>query len=223
MDIFINQTHLVICSLERFRNDLMYHRSVDLSQEPLKYNQLQGHILLKNPSIEQVKEVTQLVIADKFIDLYSVTFLTNQFIEIKESLKKDFRIIHAGGGLVQRGEQFLWIYRLKKWDLPKGKRDENEKFRETALREVEEECNIKAALEKKICTTWHYYTTNGGKEPTLKKTKWYLMSCLDDSNMKPQFEEDIEAIAWLTGNELKLAWQDTYPAIRFVFESAPKN
>jgi 8-oxo-(d)GTP phosphatase len=219
MDIFINHTHLVICSPERFRSDLLYNCSFDLSQEPLKYNQLQGNVLFKNPSIEQVKEVVQLVIADKFADLFSITFLTNQFTEVKESLKKDFRIIHAGGGLVQRGEEFLWIYRLKKWDLPKGKRDENEKFRETALREVEEECNIKVSLEKKICTTWHYYTTNGGKEPTLKKTKWYLMSCVDDSKMKPQIEEDIEDIRWLMGDDLKMALQDTYPAIRFVFET----
>jgi 8-oxo-(d)GTP phosphatase len=220
MDIFINHTHLVICSPERFRGDLMYNHRVDLSQDLLKYNHLNGNVLLKNPSIEQVKEVVRLVIADKFADLFSVTFLTTQFTEIKESLKKDFRIIHAGGGLVQRGEQYLWIYRLKKWDLPKGKRDENEKFKETALREVEEECNIKVALDKKICTTWHYYTTNGGKEPTLKKTKWYLMTCIDDSKMKPQVEEDIEDIRWLMGDELKTALLNTYPAIRFVFDSA---
>ncbi|MCU0447166.1 MAG: NUDIX domain-containing protein [Microscillaceae bacterium] len=219
MDIFINHTHLTICSPERFRSDLGYNYSLDLGQESLKYNLLHGKVLLKNPSQEQVKELVQLIIADKFVQLDSITFLTNQFTEIKESLKKDFRIIHAGGGLVQRSEQYLWIYRLKKWDLPKGKRDDNEKFKDTAVREVEEECNIKVALDKKICTTWHYYTTNGGKEPTLKKTKWYLMTCLDDSKMKPQIEEDIEDIRWLMGNALAEALQDTYPAIRFVFAS----
>ena len=49
-----------------------------------------------------------------------------------------FNIIKAGGGVVNNNKnQILFIYRLKRWDLPKGKLDKGETIRECAEREVE--------------------------------------------------------------------------------------
>ena len=75
----------------------------------------------------------------------------NIYLHIQPNIEKVFksfianiRIIKAAGGLVKNGEgQYLFIHRLGKWDLPKGKVEENEKMKEAALREVEEECGIK--------------------------------------------------------------------------------
>lgn len=87
------------------------------------------------------------------------------------------------------------IYRMKKWDLPKGKKESGEKHRQTAVREVEEECGVKVKIGKKLCTTWHTYTMN---KRAMLKTRWYVMDLTDDSKIKPSLEEDIEEIRWMT-------------------------
>src|SRR5690606_21831262 len=108
-----------------------------------------------------------------------------------------------------------------KWDLPKGKREKNETFKETAKREVEEETNISVRLGRKICTTWHTYTMN--KRAMLKKTKWYLMDCVDDSKMKPAVAEDIEELRWMTRKEVYHALEHSYKSISYVFEQYYKK
>jgi ADP-ribose pyrophosphatase YjhB (NUDIX family) len=135
---------------------------------------------------------------------------------IKTYLRSKFRIVRAAGGLVRKKEKFLMIYRMKKWDLPKGKKERGEKYRETAKREVEEECNISIRVGKKICTTWHTYTMN--KNAMLKKTRWYLMDSEDDSRMKPSVEEDIEETRWMSPKEVYHALEYSYQSISFVFE-----
>lgn len=108
------------------------------------------------------------------------------------------------------------IYRMKKWDLPKGKKEKNEKYKGTAVREVQEECNITVKLGHKICTTWHTYTMN--KNAMLKKTKWYLMDSVDDTRMKPALEEDIEELRWMNPKEVYHALEHSYKSITYVFE-----
>ena len=108
------------------------------------------------------------------------------------------------------------IYRMKKWDLPKGKKEKGEKYRQTAAREVAEECNISVKTGAKICTTWHTYTMN--KRAMLKKTRWYVMDCTDDAKMKPEAAEDIEDIRWMSRKEVYHALEHSYKSISYVFE-----
>jgi 8-oxo-dGTP pyrophosphatase MutT (NUDIX family) len=135
---------------------------------------------------------------------------------IKEFLRLKYKIIKAAGGLVRKKDKFLMIYRMKKWDLPKGKKEKREAFIDTAVREIEEECNIKVKLGPKICTTWHTYTMN--RRAMLKKTKWYAMDLIDDSSMKPSAEEDIEDLRWMNPKEVYHALEHSYRSIRHVFE-----
>jgi hypothetical protein len=95
--------------------------------------------------------------------------------KIIKTLLSRLKIIKAAGGLVKNGKgEYLFIHRLGKWDLPKGKIEENEKMSEGAVREVEEECGIRVDyLGKKITTTYHTYYM-GGKF-VLKETEWYDM------------------------------------------------
>src|SRR5690554_1731698 len=91
------------------------------------------------------------------------------------SLLKQVKFIKAAGGLVKNEQnEYLFIKRLGKWDLPKGKLEEGENMKETAVREVEEECGIKVdVLGKKIKSTYHSYVMFG--ELIIKKTNWYEM------------------------------------------------
>jgi hypothetical protein len=57
----------------------------------------------------------------------------------------------------------------------------------------------------------------------LKKTRWYVMECVDDSNIAPQVEEDIEEIRWMNQKEVFHALQNSYRSIRFVFEEYYKR
>ena len=54
-------------------------------------------------------------------------------------------------GLIENeNKQILFIYRLKKWDLPKGKKDKGESIMDCASIEVEEETKVKVKCFKKI-------------------------------------------------------------------------
>ncbi|MCS7019249.1 MAG: NUDIX domain-containing protein [Cytophagales bacterium] len=141
-------------------------------------------------------------------------FLPDNYEKIKEQIKSHFQIIYAAGGLVTKGDQILFIKRLGKWDLPKGKVDKGEDRKAAALREVWEECGIKAKLIRKIANVWHTYTQN--KINTLKKTTWYEMICLDDTNMRPQSEEDITKVKWATPEDRAKMLSNTYAAIIYV-------
>jgi len=60
----------------------------------------------------------------------------------KSYLKNKFKVVRAAGGLVRKKDRVLMIYRMKKWDLPKGKRESGERSRATAVREVEDAFGI---------------------------------------------------------------------------------
>ena len=72
--------------------------------------------------------------------------------KLKETFFKNFIIIEASGGIVQNEKkEILFINRLGKWDLPKGKIEPGEKEEESAVREVNEETGVKDLhLKKKI-------------------------------------------------------------------------
>ena len=133
------------------------------------------------------------------------------------------KIIHAAGGLVKNGEgDYLFIYRLDKWDLPKGKVEESEKMKDAALREVEEECGIKVNyLGPKIATTYHTYYMRG--KFVLKQTKWYEMGVNKVPKLIPQTEEDITQAIWLDPRELDKVEGNTYPLITEIIEKIKKK
>ena len=117
--------------------------------------------------------------------------------EIWSEFQKLFRIIEAAGGLVNnpKGET-LFIKRLGKWDLPKGKMEKGESREESAVREIEEETGLKEVeLVKFINTTYHIYIERNG-EKILKCTHWFEMNFDGEDTSKPQIEEGITEVAW---------------------------
>ena len=128
-----------------------------------------------------------------------------------------FKIIEAGGGVVQNSnKEILFIYRMKKWDLPKGKLDKGETIKECAKREVEEETKVKVECGSKIISTWHTYTRN--KKFILKKTTWFNMKCIDDSKMKPQKKEKIEKVEWMKDSSVQDILLNSYKTLNHVMK-----
>ncbi len=215
MKIFIKNIPVIIISNQEFINTSNYDNIYRGAIENLKFSRLSGDVLIKDATTEVIDNFLLFLKQNNVKKLEEITFVVDEYEEVIHDIKKDYTIIKAAGGLVLNEGEVLMIWRLKKWDLPKGKLDKNEKPKEAAVREVEEECNVKVKLGKKICHTWHTYKQNGRR--ILKKTYWYRMYCIDDTNMKPQVEENIDDVKWMNEVELKEALYNTYPSIRDVF------
>jgi len=130
-----------------------------------------------------------------------------------------FTLIEAAGGLVTNEEnEILFINRLGKWDLPKGKLEKNESIEQCAIREVEEECGIREVrITGNAFYTYHTYEFNG--EYILKKTHWYKMMAPKKQVLTPQTEEDITEVKWIGENEMKMVLENTYENILLVLEN----
>ncbi len=183
--------------------------------DKINFNEFHDDVLIQHASVRIIDQYLQLLKskANKKVD--SITFQVDNYKEAIKFIKGSYTLVKAGGGIVENNGHVIMIYRMKKWDLPKGKRDNKESLKETAVREVEEECNIKVKLLDKVCNTYHTYKRNG--KNILKKTYWYAMHCVDDSEMKPQGEEDIEEVRWMTMAEVHQALYNSYPSVRQVF------
>ncbi len=136
---------------------------------------------------------------------YWWTFFCSQFVPVT-----------AGGGLVfNLKKELLFIFRRKKWDLPKGKLDEGETIEDCALREVMEETGLlKVTQGPYFDTTYHVFDDWG--EVVLKKTVWYLMEAENNQELIPQTEEDIEEIVWLGNEDWHQVTANTFPSIRML-------
>lgn len=140
-------------------------------------------------------------------------YINPDISELFAGLLKSIKVIKAGGGIVKNGHgEYLFIHRLGKWDLPKGKVEDNEKVKSAAKREVEEECGLKIDyVGDKAINTYHAYLMKG--KVVLKDTAWYEMGVNKSPDLTPQKEEDIDKAEWLPLNKLKKVEENTYPLI----------
>ena len=131
--------------------------------------------------------------------------------------KSYFHYLEAAGGVVKNKQhEILFIHRLDKWDLPKGKVEEGETTEITAVREVEEECGISnLKLQNFITQTFHIYFQEDLK---LKATYWYDMLYEGDEELIPQEEEGIGIVEWKNKDELPKMMENTYENIKIVLE-----
>ena len=131
----------------------------------------------------------------------------------------EFDLVLAAGGLVEREKEFLWIYRNNKWDLPKGKKEINEDMETTAIREVQEECGLgkELSIEKFLISTFHTYFIKD--TPILKRTDWFLMNYKGSENSKPQLEEGITKVVWVSRDNSESLSMLSYSSIREVWKS----
>jgi 8-oxo-dGTP pyrophosphatase MutT (NUDIX family) len=217
MNIFIND-RLVKIITDKYATELAYSEYYDKVHDvrlnPLKPEKITGHTLLLNADAKSIERLFSFLNTKHFTDFNSITIAVKDKEKTIEQVESFYSIIKAAGGIVEKDDTILLIHRLGKWDLPKGKLEKNESSKIAAIREVYEETGVKAKLGDKICTTWHTYSLNG--KGILKRTKWYKMACINDAGMKPQAEEDIEHLEWLTTKKVENAMANSYTSIRFV-------
>ncbi len=134
--------------------------------------------------------------------------------KLKKLFFKHFNGIEAAGGIVQNEQkEILFIKRLGKWDLPKGKIEKDEKPDTAAAREIEEETGInKLTLKYKIGETYHVYETFG--KINLKTTHWFYFEKTGAQKGNPQTEENITEVKWFATKEIKTPVSNTYPSIK---------
>jgi len=123
--------------------------------------------------------------------------------ELWKDFKNYFKNIEAAGGVViNQDHKTLFIHRLGKWDLPKGKIEKDESKEVAAVREVEEECGIfNLELKDFINSTYHIYTERDGNK-ILKTTYWFEMFYSGNETPKPQIEEGINEVGWKDEKEI---------------------
>lgn len=131
--------------------------------------------------------------------------------------------IYAAGGLVQNSNQdYLLIYRLEKWDLPKGHLEKGELATVAAVREVEEECGVaNLSIQYKITDTYHIIFNKNGTY--LKVVHWYKMFTPDTTTPKPQLEESITKAIWANKEETIKLLHQSYANITLVLNTAINN
>ncbi len=221
MNLFINDIPVMIIRASEKPDKSQFNHIINASHEPITLAKLLNRVWIKHAGQEDIDKLLDLLDTTSPRGLISLTLTVHDYELIKEFIKKKFKVIKAAGGVVRKGDKILMIYRMKKWDLPKGKLDKKEKIKDAAVREVEEECNVKVELKGKLCTTWHTYTMK--RKKIIKRTTWYNMKVLKDNKMKPQLEEDIEEVRWMTPKEVFHALQNSYKSIIFVFDEYFKH
>ncbi len=215
MELELNKIKVVIAKVAKLGDKSEYDLCLD-GDHILISKELQGNVLLEHARPKQVSYFLDLVERKKIKGLKSITFAVEDKYRLSEFLKDQFKIVKAAGGVVTKGDQVLWIYRLKKWDLPKGKIEKGERKKSAAIREIKEECNVDVKCIRKLCNTWHTYTLH--KKRVLKKTYWYHMECLNDAQMAPEKKERIDLVEWKSKKQTLECSKDTYHTIKSVIE-----
>lgn len=197
-----------------------FDNTIDARLGIVKEESLKGHLLVLNATPATVDKLLVLLQKTKSGRLLSITLGCLSKSDCESAIKRNYKVIKAAGGVVSKDNKVLMMFRRGVWDLPKGKLDNGESSREGAAREVEEETGVRVKVGDRICTTWHTYALNGSR--ILKRTKWYQMTVINDTNMAPQAEEGIEQLAWLDSRQTQQALTNSFSSIRYVIEENSK-
>ena len=138
-----------------------------------------------------------------------------------EKFKNSIITIEAAGGIVKNiEEEILFIKRIGKWDLPKGKIEKGETTENAALREVEEETGISnLKIVDFITETYHIYVDRN-LQNILKITHWFSMNYTGNELLIPQIEEGISEVAWKKEEDIvKTVYPKTFKNIKMILEN----
>ena len=157
MNLFINDIpFFLLRSLDEAKP--LKHKIILNGSDVPSLKNLSGAVVITDVTTEKAMAYLRELMDNQYEDV-SFRILPDYYNQAKSLVKREFKVIDAAGGVVVNDKnKKLLIYRLKKWDLPKGKLDKGENFRMSALREVEEETGVKVKVRKRITTTWHTYT-----------------------------------------------------------------
>lgn len=137
--------------------------------------------------------------------------------KLLKHLYKKLKVVTAAGGMVYNpAGEILFIYRNKRWDLPKGKTEDGETIEASAIREVEEETGVKGLVVKRFLKkTFHVFKRKG--KFRLKVTYWYEMHTTFDGELNPETKEGIEKAKWKNFEKSQKALLKSYANIKLLF------
>ncbi|PIB35550.1 hypothetical protein BFP72_09180 [Reichenbachiella sp. 5M10] len=210
MKIYINDIPVRIRDSRR-KEEKEYDLQLIDAEGMIPLAKLKGHVLIKNKTHSAIDKLLKIMTNKKHHKIKSVEIVVKNKLKAEEYLISHFNLVEAAGGLVEKDDKVMMILRHGLWDIPKGKLEKNEKRKNAAEREVEEETGAKVQIIEKIGATWHTYLMN--HKYVIKKTHWYRMECLDDSKIKPQKEENIQEVVWMNQEELDIAMYHSYKTI----------
>ena len=159
---------------------------------------------------------SQIIKALKSTKNSKVYLYHKNFDKLWKTFTKQFPVIEAAGGLVERTDnKLLFIFRNNKWDLPKGGVEKNELIIEAAKREVTEETGVADLIvQNQLSETYHIFKK--GKRYRLKKTYWFRMSTNYTGHLQPQIEEGILKAEWISKDGIKDFLNDAFENIRII-------
>ncbi|WP_341253402.1 NUDIX hydrolase [Euzebya pacifica] len=113
--------------------------------------------------------------------------------------------VRAAGGVVWRRTdtvEVLLVHRPRydDWSMPKGKLDDGESFEDAAVREVEEETGIRAALGEALGEV--RYVDHKGRD---KVVRWWAMEAdrerngdTDVTELQPMDPDEVDQLRWVS-------------------------
>jgi len=169
-----------------------------------------------NLNIKKAK-IKELIHKVETGELHYINLYHKKEHKLLKHLKKKLKVIVAAGGLVYNSQnEILFIYRNKKWDLPKGKAEKGENIEETAIREVEEETHVQGLeIVRFLQTTYHIINRNGKYK--LKETHWYEMKTDFEGELIPETSEGIKKAKWKNFEKSQKALLKSYANIKLLF------
>ena len=144
-------------------------------------------------------------IIDRFItdpSLKCLNIYSYNIDHLWQTFRDCFRNRDAAGGVVKDTKsRILFIWRLNRWDLPKGHIEGKERPADAAKREVIEECGIvPGPILASLPNSYHIYPW--GEEFCLKRTFWFLFGYEGPEKTTPQLEEGISRAVWAGKDQL---------------------
>ncbi|MGB0274647.1 MAG: NUDIX hydrolase [Flavobacteriaceae bacterium] len=164
-----------------------------------------------------LKKIIRILRTTKVETLYLVHHNPKKLLPL---FKKKLPVAVAAGGVVQNEEgKVLFIYRKKRWDLPKGKVEKGETLQEGAKREVKEETGVKKIkVGDLVGVTYHIFKRNNRYQ--LKESHWFYMTTKYEGELVPQTKEDITKAVWKGKKKTLKGLEKTYPNIAHLFAKA---
>ena len=163
------------------------------------------------------KNIIRIIRTTRVKRLYLIHDNPNKLLS---GFKKKLPVTIAAGGVVQHEEgKLLFIYRKKRWDLPKGRVDKGETLEGAAKREVKEETGVKKIkVGKPAGVTYHVFKRNNRYQ--LKETHWFFMKTSYEGVLTPEIKEDITKATWKNKSKTAKAIKNTYPNIEDLFDKS---
>lgn len=192
------------------------NRVVILTSKVTKSFEKNDGLFYKFTNKDELKEI--LYAFENFTEVKTLYIFNKDTNLVMDHIKSFYTILEAAGGIVKRPDgKFLGIFRNGVWDLPKGKVEKGEFYKQTALREVQEECGLKhIEVGKRLLDTYHTYQQKG--ERIIKRTIWYEMHLNREETPVLQAEEGITDCRWFDTETVSEALKNTYESLRDVYK-----